>query len=53
VILCHELDVERRESAFVVLDALDLAGAPLARLVLPSPVQLGFHAAFSAAGGGR
>ncbi len=53
VILCHELDVDRRESAFVVLDALDLTGPPLARLVLPSPVQLGFHAAFSAAGGGR
>lgn len=53
VILCHELDVVRRESAFVVLDALDLARAPLARLVLPSAVQPGFHAAFAASGSGR
>lgn len=53
VVLCHELDVERHESAVVVLDALDLARPPLARLVLPSPVQLGFHAAFAAAGSGR
>lgn len=53
VVLCHELDVERRESAFVVLDAFDLARAPLARLILPSPVQLGFHAAFAARGAER
>lgn len=50
VILCPELDVERRQSAFVVLDALDLGRGPLARLVLPSPVHLGFHAAFAADG---
>lgn len=49
-VLCPELDVERRETAFVVLDAFDLARGPLARLVLPSPVHLGFHAAFTAAG---
>lgn len=53
VVLCPEFDVERRESAFVVLDALNLARGPQARLVLPSPVQLGFHAAFAAAGTSR
>ncbi len=53
VILCHELDVAARESAFVVLDAFDLARGPLARIVLPSPVHLGFHAAFRASEGGR
>lgn len=46
VILCHELDVAARESSFVVLDAFDLARGPLARIALPSPVHLGFHAAF-------
>jgi all-trans-8'-apo-beta-carotenal 15,15'-oxygenase len=46
VVLCHELDVEERRSRFVVLDALDLAGGPIARLTLPGPVHLGFHAAF-------
>ncbi len=46
VVLCHELDVEARCSRFVVLDAMDLARGPIARLTLPSPVHLGFHAAF-------
>lgn len=53
VVLCPEFDAERCESAFVVLDALDLARGPLARLVLPSPVQLGFHAAFAPAEANR
>lgn len=53
VILCPELDVERRQSTFVVLDALDLGRGPLARLVLPTPVHLGFHAAFAAGGASR
>jgi carotenoid cleavage dioxygenase-like enzyme len=46
VVLVHELDVAERRSHFVVLDAFDLAAGPLARITLPSPVQLGFHALF-------
>jgi all-trans-8'-apo-beta-carotenal 15,15'-oxygenase len=46
VVICHELDLERQRSRFVVLDAFDLARGPMASVTLPTPVHLGFHAAF-------
>lgn len=39
-------DVERKQSDFVVVDARDLAGAPLARVELPMRIPYGFHGAW-------
>ncbi|MEO8277479.1 MAG: carotenoid oxygenase family protein [Thermoanaerobaculia bacterium] len=49
VVLCHELDVAERCSRFLVLDAFDLSRGPVAQLTMPSPLHLGFHAAYHAA----
>lgn len=46
VVICQELDPQTRRSAFLVLDAFDLARGPIARLPLETPVHLGFHAIF-------
>lgn len=50
-VICQEFDAERRQSSFLVFDALAVARGPLARLRAPAPVHLGFHACFTAAAG--
>lgn len=49
VILVHELDPDRRESWFVVLDAYDLSRGPVARLAIEGLAHPGFHSCFCAA----
>ncbi|MEM9290732.1 MAG: carotenoid oxygenase family protein [Acidobacteriota bacterium] len=51
LLICQELDARdgvpaSRRSSFLLLDAQDLAAGPIARLRLPSPVPLRFHACF-------
>jgi carotenoid cleavage dioxygenase-like enzyme len=41
-VICQQFDAEKEESAFLVLDALDVARGPVAKLASP----LGFHAFF-------
>ena len=48
-VIGQEFDAEREQSAFLVFDALDVARGPIARLTLPAPIHLGFHAVFSPA----
>ncbi len=49
-VICQEFDSERGKSAFLVFDAADVARGPVARLLLASPVHLGFHAFFAPEG---
>ena len=44
VILSQEFDAENGTGAFLVFDAFDLASGPIARIPLPYPLHLGFHA---------
>jgi len=46
VVIVQELDAETRELTFLLFDAFDLAGGPIARLPLRSQIHLGFHAYF-------
>lgn len=50
VVICQRFDAERRESAFLVFDAFDVAAGPVAVLLLEAPVHLGFHAFFAPGG---
>ena len=45
-VICKAFDAQRRESAFVIFDAFDVAAGPVATLRLDAPIHLGFHAAF-------
>lgn len=45
-VICQQLDAEAGENAFLVFDAFDVALGPIAKLVLGSPLHLGFHAFF-------
>ncbi len=45
-VICQRFDAERRQSAFLIFDAFDVASGPVATLELRSPVHLGFHASF-------
>ena len=45
-VICQTFDAQRRESAFVIFDAFDVAAGPVATLRLDAPIHLGFHAAF-------
>ncbi|MEZ5333311.1 MAG: carotenoid oxygenase family protein [Thermoanaerobaculia bacterium] len=47
-ILCQELDTVGPSGSFLLFDAHDVAGGPVARLRLRRPVHLGFHACFAA-----
>ena len=47
VVICQELDAERRRSAFLLFDAYDLAAGPVARLPLAAPLPPLFHACFA------
>ncbi len=44
--ICQQFDAERRESAFLIFDAFDVAAGPVARLPLERPIHLGFHASY-------
>ncbi|MCB1057084.1 MAG: carotenoid oxygenase family protein [Acidobacteria bacterium] len=46
VVVCQEHDPAAGRSAFLVLDAFDLASGPVARLPLENPIHLGFHTTF-------
>jgi carotenoid cleavage dioxygenase-like enzyme len=48
VVLCQLFDAARAASGFVLFDAFDPAGGPVATIRLRSPVHLGFHATFRA-----
>ena len=45
-VICQQLDAERRRMAFLIFDAHDVAGGPVAELALRRPVHLGFHTAY-------
>jgi all-trans-8'-apo-beta-carotenal 15,15'-oxygenase len=45
-VICQQFDAESGEGAFLVFDAFDVAHGPVAKLALPSPLHLGFHAFF-------
>ena len=42
-LMCYVYDASRDRSDFVVLDASDIAAAPVATVALPARVPLGFH----------
>ena len=48
-VICQRFDAAKRQSAFLVFDAFDVAAGPLAVLPLESPLHLGFHAVFARA----
>ncbi|MBA3242616.1 MAG: carotenoid oxygenase family protein, partial [Acidobacteria bacterium] len=47
-IICQMFDAQRREGAFVIFDAFEVAAGPIATLRLDAPIHLGFHASFVA-----
>ncbi len=49
LILIQEFAAETGTGAFLLFDAFDVAAGPVARLPLPKPVRLGFHACFEPA----
>lgn len=46
-IICQVFDAQQIVSAFVIFDAYNVAGGPIARLGLKKPIHLGFHASFN------
>jgi all-trans-8'-apo-beta-carotenal 15,15'-oxygenase len=48
-VLCQEFDANFSRSAFLIFDAFDIAGGPVAKLHLQEPIHLGFHASFRTA----
>ena len=46
VVICQQLDAERRRMAFLLFDAHDVARGPIAELGLRRPVHLGFHTSY-------
>lgn len=44
VVLCQEFDASRQQTAFLIFNAFDIHGGPIARLRLKHPIHLGFHA---------
>lgn len=48
-VLCQQFDAAKRQSAFLLFDAFDLASGPVATLHLKHPIPLGFHTSFAAA----
>lgn len=45
-VVCQAFDAETRRGHFLVFDGQNLAQGPVARLPLPEPIPLGFHASF-------
>ncbi len=45
-VICQRFDAAKGESAFLVLNAFDVAAGPVAVLPLERPLHLGFHAFF-------
>jgi carotenoid cleavage dioxygenase-like enzyme len=46
-IICQNFDAEHEESSFLLFNAQEVRGGPIATLRLEEPIHLGFHAAFS------
>lgn len=46
VVLCQEFDAESRRSAFLLFDAFSIDRGPIARLPVPHPMPLAFHASY-------
>ena len=48
-IICQIFDAQNEKSCFAIFDAFHVAKGPVAKLVLHTPLHLGFHACFHAA----
>ena len=48
-VICQQFDAEKETMAFLLFDAFDVAGGPVATLPLREPIHLGFHASFQPA----
>jgi all-trans-8'-apo-beta-carotenal 15,15'-oxygenase len=46
VVICQQFDADRLRSSFLIFDAFNVAGGPLASLQLKDAIPLGFHASF-------
>jgi all-trans-8'-apo-beta-carotenal 15,15'-oxygenase len=46
LILCQEFDASKRNTSFVFFDAKNVSTGPIARIRIPHPFYLGFHAGF-------
>ncbi|MCG8462754.1 MAG: carotenoid oxygenase family protein [Holophagales bacterium] len=46
LVMCQELDAATLSSAFLLFDAFQVSRGPVARLRLPHPAPLGFHAVY-------